>query len=97
MNYETHFEAEGEYQGALVYYGTRSAHSKLRFESEFESLVQRICDAPRLYAMAHPPDIRQARMRHFPYSIYFRETADGITIVSVAHSRRKPGYWLARL
>lgn len=97
MNYEIHSGAEEDYQVALVYYGARSGQSKLRFESEYESLVRRICDAPRMYAVVAPPDIRQARMRHFPYSVLFRETADGINIIAVAHSRRKPGYWLDRL
>ena len=75
----------------------QGAQLKSRFEAEFESLARRICDAPQKYAVNHLPDIRQARMRHFPYSIHFRETAEGIEIVLLAHSHRRPSYWPDRV
>ena len=51
-----------------------------------------------MYPVIHPPDYRQARMGcRFPHSIYYREVEGGILIVAVHHTRREPGYWLARL
>jgi len=35
-------------------------------------------------------------MRHFPYSIIYRATAEAITIRAISHQRRRPGYWTGR-
>jgi hypothetical protein len=32
----------------------------------------------------------------FPYSIVYKEAADKIMIVAIAHQRRRPGYWRRR-
>jgi plasmid stabilization system protein ParE len=31
-----------------------------------------------------------------PYVVFFEVADDAITIVAVAHQRRRPGYWLDR-
>ncbi len=98
MRYEIHPGAEGEYQEAFVYYGTRRPESGLDFEAEFESLIGRICEAPRMYPVAYQPNIRRALMGgNFPYSIYFREIEGGIAVVALTHHSRRPGYWLDRV
>lgn len=97
MNYEIRPEAEGDYLEALVYYGTRQPESALEFEAEFESLIERILESPRMYRVTHEPSVRQASMRRFPCSIVYQEVADGILIIAVAHHRRRQGYWLDRI
>ena len=98
MNYELNPGAQRDYLEALVFYGTSRRQVGLDFEAAFQSIVQRICESPRMYPVIHPPDYRQARMgRRFPHSIYYREVEGGILIVAVHHPRREPGYWLARL
>ena len=32
----------------------------------------------------------------YPYSLIYRVTDQEITIVAVAHAKRKPGYWMNR-
>ena len=97
MNYEIRPEAEGDYLEALVYYGNRRPELALEFEAEFESLIEGILESPRMYRVTHEPDIRQARMWRFPYSIVYQEVADGILIIAVAHNSRRQNYWLDRL
>lgn len=32
----------------------------------------------------------------FPFSIVYRRNADTLTIIAIAHHRRRPGYWARR-
>ena len=41
--------------------------------------------------------IRQAHLRTYPYRIVFIETPDSIRVLAVAHTSRRPGYWLGRV
>lgn len=53
---------------------------------------------PRMYPVAHQPDICRELMRlKFPCTVYFREIEGGVEIISLAHHSRKPGYWLDRI
>ncbi len=36
-------------------------------------------------------------MAVFPYSVIFREEANSILILAIAHAKRRPGYWAKRL
>jgi hypothetical protein len=36
-------------------------------------------------------------MRDFPYSVIFQEKGEAILIIAVAHAKRRPGYWKARV
>ena len=40
---------------------------------------------------------RQVTVPRFPYRVVFLETEPEILVVAVAHERRRPGYWRARL
>jgi hypothetical protein len=35
-------------------------------------------------------------MDRFPYTIFYRDGADRIDVVAIAHGARLPGYWLKR-
>jgi len=37
------------------------------------------------------------RVEGFPYTIIYREETDRIVVYTVAHGKRKPGYWISRL
>ena len=36
-------------------------------------------------------------VRKFPYNIAFRQNGGRLEIIDLAHQRRRPGYWAARL
>lgn len=40
---------------------------------------------------------RLLRLDRFPYQIVYRERADDLYIVAIAHARRRPGYWKGRI
>ena len=33
----------------------------------------------------------------YPYSLIYRIVAEGVQVIAVAHSRRRPGYWSGRV
>jgi len=39
---------------------------------------------------------RRYQFSVYPYSLIYRVTEQEITIVAVAHAKRKPGYWTNR-
>lgn len=64
--------------------------------NEVEAAVQR--------AIAHPdsgtPDVvdtRRMRVRRYPYSVVYARRGDHLIVLAVAHDRRRPGYWRARV
>lgn len=40
---------------------------------------------------------RRVPLRRFPYALIFRRDGETISIVAVAHRRRKPRYWQPRV
>lgn len=49
-------------------------------------------DAPRL-----EPPIRRTLLGRFPFALAYRAYSDRVWIVAVAHTRRRPFYWLRRV
>ena len=39
---------------------------------------------------------RRFVMQRFPYIVFYRELAEQIEVIAVAHGARSPGYWLNR-
>jgi hypothetical protein len=35
-------------------------------------------------------------LQRIPYSLFFKVDTDEVVILSVAHHRRRPGYWIGR-
>lgn len=63
--------------------------------AELDLAIQRVQQAPRRWP-AYLGETRRYLPRRFPFSVVFREAADRIEIIAIAHARRRPGYWLGR-
>jgi len=60
-------------------------------------MIDDIASAPeRGPASPMDPETRRRVLRRFPYVIFYRATADVVTIAAVAHMKRMPGYWRGR-
>jgi hypothetical protein len=42
-------------------------------------------------------NFRRLLLRKYPYFVVFRELPRRIQILAVAHAKRRPGYWRARI
>jgi toxin ParE1/3/4 len=59
------------------------------FAQSLAEVIDRIESMPRMYPMAHH-DARRAKMRKFPYLVYYRIVEDQIEIIAVLHGSRDP-------
>ena len=90
-----HPEAEAEYEQALGWYLARSPQATDRFEAAFDEAVESIQSHPLMFPRCDEVH-RYVSLRRFPYSLIYRVDRDFATILAVAHSRRRAGYWAGR-
>jgi plasmid stabilization system protein ParE len=95
MRVEFHPAALREVEDAQAWYEDRSNFAAAAFLRELSSAVQRILEAPGRYAVAEA-GTRRTRLDRFPFSIHYRVASDVVTVVAVAHQKRRPGYWSSR-
>jgi plasmid stabilization system protein ParE len=94
---DIHPLALNELRAADRWYSQRSLFASQRFRLAVNRLVQRIAQA----AQQGTP-FRQRyywrRLYRFPYLFYYEiRDPKPVLIYAVAHSRRRPGYWLRRV
>ena len=80
----------------MQWYRERNASAAGVFLTEIDRAIEKIAEAPE----AWPPYIGGTRrfvLRHFPFSVVYREVRASIEVIAIAHARRKPGYWKDRI
>ena len=95
MNVDFHAAALREVEDAQAWYEERSLLAGSAFLRELSVAVQRIRQAPNRYPSAEAGS-RRILLERFPFAVYYRVTSDTLTIVAVAHQKRRPGYWSSR-
>lgn len=53
--------------------------------------------APRWPRLRAPFEVRRAVVRKTPFLVVYTILPDQIVVVAIAHTRKEPGYWRARL
>ena len=96
MTYFLSVEAEQELAEALAFYRERASQVvAAAFLGEFERAAVLLAQNPGLGT----PSLNGRRvfpLQRFPYSLIYRNSAEGIRISAVAHQRRRPAYWQSR-
>jgi plasmid stabilization system protein ParE len=62
------------------------------FRAAVFDVIDTISEAP-LSRPADSDDNRYRAVRRFPYSVHYEVVERTVTILAVAHHRRRPGYW----
>lgn len=96
MNSEFLPEAEEEFREAACYYETEAPGIGLSFVTEVRRAIRAIIENPHAAAPVGS-GIRRNVLKHFPYNILYAVERDLIVIVAVAHQKRRPRYWRARI
>ena len=65
------------------------------FQAAFNHAIQSIRAMPRR-AAPHLAGTRRFLLHRFPFGIVYRDFGNRILILAVAHTSRRPGYWLDR-
>jgi plasmid stabilization system protein ParE len=95
MRVEFHAAAAREVEGAQAWYEERSMFAAAAVLRELSIATQRIREAPMRYAPAEH-GTRRILLERFPVTLYYRIREEVVTIVAVAHQKRRPGYWQAQ-
>lgn len=90
-----HPEAEAEFSAAVAFYRDRSLELAVVFAGEVERALTYVRENPKATTLVRD-EIRRRNVRRFPYAVLFREEADRIYVLAIAHDRRRPEYWLHR-
>jgi plasmid stabilization system protein ParE len=92
-----HRLAAQEFRRARSAYARRSRQAALRFIQAMDTALQQIAADPERWPLY---DDRHCwvKTKKFPYLLIYRRTEeDRLTVVAVAHTSRRPGYWRRRL
>jgi len=94
-------EAQGESIEAAIWYDDRQPSLGTEFLAEirraFDAIRTGASFLPRLETYSGPHDIRRTQLKRFPYAVIVLSRPEEVVVVAVAHTRRRPLYWLDRL
>jgi toxin ParE1/3/4 len=88
-------EAREEFLSAIQYYEDCLVGLGLRFRHVVEAAIQKTIEEPFRYRVLHAP-FRRHLLPKFPYAIIYSIEPEHIRVLAIAHTKRKPGYWLGR-
>lgn len=88
-------EARADALEAYRWYEKQEPGLGADFREELRATVQRVRENPRAYRVLLR-DTRRARLKRFPYCVFYRDYAEAIVVVAVMHTRRHPKRWQQR-
>lgn len=89
--------AEIEIAEAAVWYEEHQPSLGHRFLEAVDQAFEEISERPLAWPVwrAHRP-YRKYLVPGFPFAVFYKVDASNVIVVAVAHTHRKPGYWLSR-
>jgi len=88
--------ARAEFLAEISYYENRRTGLGARFRAEVEAASELAASSPKSGAPIAGV-ARRRLLQTFPFSLVYTETNNGILVHAIAHSRRRPTYWIGRL
>lgn len=88
-------QAEAEIREAFLWYFERSAIAADAFRTEIIAAIDTLGTHPTRWP-ADEEGVRYYVLTHFPYTVHYLLESQTVTILAVAHQRRKPDYWRKR-
>ena len=87
--------AEADVAEAFDWYEERSPGLGMEFLRAVDVTFAIIARTPQLFPQLQK-NVRRARLRRFPYGVFFIARADAISVLAVMHAHRDPRRWLSR-
>jgi plasmid stabilization system protein ParE len=88
--------AKRELIEATAWYRERSADVAERFAAEVRQVIAHLERFPSTGSYVPgltDPDVRRLPVHNFPYHVVFIRLSGHISVLAIAHDRRRPGYW----
>ncbi|MGA1987938.1 MAG: type II toxin-antitoxin system RelE/ParE family toxin [Candidatus Sulfotelmatobacter sp.] len=80
----------------MRWYRARSSIASAEFRTTTFGAIRSLTQSPHLWPK-YLHGTRRFVIRRFPFSVIYLDDPDLITIIAVAHSKRRPGYWKHRV
>ena len=91
-----HEAAETEIEEGADFYDVESLGLGDEFTAEIEHAIEHISRHPHAAPVARGA-LRAKTLMRFPYSLVYFVGESEITLLAVAHQKRRPFYWTSRL
>jgi len=89
--YRVHPDAWTEFEQAADWCLARSRNASVSFVTSVSDAFDAVSQTPQRWPK-HVHGTRRFSLQRFPFSIIYFDEPDGLNIVAVAHTSRKPGY-----
>lgn len=90
-----HSEASEELVDAEEWYFKKSPNAAAHFILSVRETTEKIVSNPKRFVFA-TKKYQSCSVEDFPYEVIFHHEGNLITIMAVAHAKRRPGYWKRR-
>lgn len=88
--------ARREFHEATNWYRERSGDAAARFVAEVRQTLQHLEQFPATGSFVPgviDAEVRRLPVHNFPYHVVFIRLKTHISVLAIAHDRRRPGYW----
>lgn len=89
-------QAQEELEEAAAWYELQSAGLGERFKDCVEEVLDRIAATPEIHGRVYE-GVRCAKVRRFPFAVYYQVEPDRVVAIAVFHSSRHPREWHRRV
>jgi plasmid stabilization system protein ParE len=94
--FQFHPAAREEFRNAIRWYRSQNPLVSAEFRLTVSGVIRLVVQASQRWPK-YLYGTRRFVMRRFPFSIIYIDDPELVTVVAVAHSKRKPGYWRGRV
>ncbi|MDA1052064.1 MAG: type II toxin-antitoxin system RelE/ParE family toxin [Planctomycetota bacterium] len=95
MRIDFHPEATLELEESADWYAEQSQVAARGFALSVDRALKRISSDPERYPKVDQVH-RSCNLARYPFQIIFRRNESLITVIAIAHAKRRPGYWRNR-
>ena len=88
--------ARSEIVEAQDWYEAQQSGLGTRFREQLQATVIRMAENPYQFPVALQ-DVHRARLRKFPYSLFFRIETNTLVVIACFHGSRDPRRWQQRI
>ena len=101
LRFRYHPEARAEVEAEVYWHDERGAGLGADFFREIEAAIESICEHPLRWPLFPHVDptlrVRRRLVKRFSHAVAYLVVETEVVIVAVAHTSRRPGYWVDRV
>ena len=88
-------DAEADLRDAFLWYFEKSPLAADAFGTEVDGAIDGLKETAGDWPKGDD-EVRFYHLKHFPYTVRYEIAGSEVTVLAVAHQRRKPGFWKHR-